>query len=304
MMKMTEFMGAEAVQLCSGELRCIVLPAHGGKIVSLQYVKNGFELLFQNPKGNFRTAFCGADFSQYEACGFDDAFPSIDASEVRLESGRMVSYPDHGEIWTSPFSAEVQGEKLKLCCEGRRLPYHYEKTFELRENELFCTWHIRNTGEEAFPWLWAAHFLAAYEPDMQLIFPEGTESIEYVLDTDAPERAGKKVPFGDGAAFCSVPKPGVRMKKFYLAGRVREGRCGYLYPSRRMKAQFFFDRDALPYLGCWITAGGYRGDKNCALEPASGYYDEIGRAEKNRACSVLSPGASVSFQMRVRLEEI
>ncbi len=50
-----------------------------------------------------------------------------------------------------------------------------------------------------------------------------------------------------------------------------------------------WDKDKLPYLGFWITDGGFRGDYNCALEPSTGYYDSIDIATKNGKVSYLLP---------------
>ena len=48
------FGGADGLALENGVLRAVVLPAHGGKVVSLRYLPQNFELLFQNPRGAFR----------------------------------------------------------------------------------------------------------------------------------------------------------------------------------------------------------------------------------------------------------
>lgn len=78
-MRRINFMGADGWALENEALSAVVLPAHGGKVASLIYKPRGFELLFQNPKGVFRRAGRGDDFSMFEACGFDEAFPTVDA---------------------------------------------------------------------------------------------------------------------------------------------------------------------------------------------------------------------------------
>ena len=89
--------GAEAVVLENDRLRCVCLPEHGGKIASLYRKDKSFELLFQNPRKNYRKAKPGAAFGDYEACGFDDAFPNIDAGRAQTGRGE-TDYFDHGEI--------------------------------------------------------------------------------------------------------------------------------------------------------------------------------------------------------------
>ena len=62
-----------------------------------------------------------------------------------------------------------------------------------------------------------------------------------------------------------------------------------------------YDVKKLPYLGVWITAGGFEGDYNCALEPSNGFYDGIGRAEKNCRLPVLKAGEAMDFELVVSL---
>ena len=118
MLQQTTFMGTAAWQLQNDLLTAIILPEHGGKVASLVYRPRSWELLFQNPKGVFRKAQRGDDFSDYEACGFDDAFPTVDACQVQVGE-RKVLYPDHGELWSAAFTAEPQGETLCLPCTGK-----------------------------------------------------------------------------------------------------------------------------------------------------------------------------------------
>jgi galactose mutarotase-like enzyme len=42
------------------------LPSHGGKLSSIYDKKKNFELLFQNPKEEYKKAELGAEFSAFE----------------------------------------------------------------------------------------------------------------------------------------------------------------------------------------------------------------------------------------------
>lgn len=93
------------------------------------------------------------------------------------------------------------------------------------------------------------------------------------------------------------------MEKYYVEGMVGEGYCGYLYPVQGMKAEISYDPEKLPYLGFWVTAGAFRGDFNCALEPTTGFYDSIAVAQKNGRCPALAPDEQMGFTITVRLCE-
>jgi galactose mutarotase-like enzyme len=300
-------MNTESIVLENQCLRAVVMPSFGGKIASLMYTQNQFELLFQNPKPEFTHAPLYADFSKFEACGFDDAFPCIDGEEVDI-GGKKVRYPDHGEIWTASFDYSLKDEKLFLSYRSKILDYEYSKTVYLSGNSLVCEYKIKNIGGISFPCIWTAHCLARYEPDMRFLYPAETKAVEMAFDSPAPETAGKKYHFphdvvdGENIDFTGLPKTEKGYaRKYYIADQIREGYCGYEYPSRNMRAELFFDPALLPYLGLWITSGGFRGDYNCAFEPSSGYYDRISRAGANKRLDYLDPGETRTFSLTIKL---
>ena len=300
-------MNTESIVLENAFLHAVIMPSHGGKIASLRYKQNQFELLFQNPKSRFSHAPLYADFSEFEACGFDDAFPCIDEEELDI-GGQKVRYPDHGEIWTAAFDYFLKDEKLFLSYQSRILNYEYRKTVYLNSNSLVCEYQIQNTGDVSFPCIWTAHCLVRYEPDMVFIHPPGTSTIEIISDSLQPDTAGKKyqlpydaveTPVIDCSRLIRTEKTYTR--KYYIADKITEGYCGYEYPSQNMRAELFFDPTALPYLGLWITSGGFRGDYNCAFEPSSGYYDKIAIAKNNKRLDHLEPGEIKKIALSVKL---
>ena len=300
-------MNTESVVLENAFLRAVVMPSRGGKITSLRYKQNQFELLFQNPKSMFSHAPLYADFSKFEACGFDDAFPCIDEEELDV-GGQKVRYPDHGEIWTADFDYFLKDEKLFLSYQSGILNYKYRKVVYLNFNSLVFEYQIQNSGDVSFPCIWTAHCLVRCEPDMVFIHPRGTSTIEMVLDSLLPDTTGKKSRFPHDVVenqvvdFTGLIKTNKKyMRKYYIADKVKEGCCGYEYPSQNMRVELFFDHMALPYLGLWVSSGGFRGDYNCAFEPSSGYYDKISIARDRKRLDYLEPGEIKKFSLRVKL---
>lgn len=294
------FQGADALVLENESLKAVVLPAHGGKVASLQYLPAQFELLFQNPKGVFRQARCGDDFSDYEACGFDEAFPCVDACTVQV-GGREVAYPDHGELWSSPFSAHPEDEAVSLSFQSPLLDYRYQKRFSLDGSALVCDYAIDNPTGDDIPALWVCHALVRAEPSMRILLPPEVVQVQNTFDSDHLGEAKRLLPYPQAhgprgpIALDRMPEDG--QLKFYAHGRVKAGWCGYEYPGQGVRVLLRSDPNALPYLGFWATAGGYRGDVNCALEPANGYYDSIPNALSFHACPILEAGGHWEFRL-------
>lgn len=304
MLTQINFQGADGWALENGRVRAVVLPGHGGKVASLRYVPNGFEFLFQNPKGVFRSAKTGDPFADFEACGFDDAFPAVDASDVEVD-GRVVAYPDHGELWANAFDATSDGDGLQLSFTSPLLGYRYEKRYHLEDSALVCDYHISNPTSHSFPALWVCHCLARMEPDMRLMLP-----ITRVVSTNPGgwlAEKGQTMPYPNAQGprgpidLSRMPQSGAM--KFYADGPVSEGHCGYHYPQSGMKVWLDYDADKLPYLGFWATSGGFRGDYNCALEPANGFYDSIPCAKAHHACPILQAGQEWRFRLTLRMEQ-
>lgn len=302
------YQGAHAWFIENDALACICLPEHGGKLASLYLKEKKFELLYQNPAGVFRRAAPGSAFGNFEACGFDDAFPSIDAGIITTKSG-SVPYFDHGEIWTAEFKSERQQDELCLSYESPFLGFHYQKTLLLQGETLKIAYSIRNASDTPFPYIWACHCLVNYRSDMRLSFPNGTNRVTNAMKTNILGAPGSeyrfpldKVADGETYDFTRVPQAdGQTILKYYCSKESKEGRCGYCYPSDGIAVEMRYDANALPYLGFWVTAGGYRGDLNCAFEPSSGFYDSIALAQSNGKCPILAAGAELNFSLDLSL---
>ena len=310
MIEKVMFCGEEAYRLENEMLSCICIPQRGGKIASIKYRETGFELLYQNRTSFYSDADVNSKFADFEACGFDDAFPSIDPEMITID-GELIPYPDHGEIWRAAFESEIWADRLLLTYNSELFNYSYIKTFELSGNRLNCTYSIKNNGKKSFPCFFAMHCLVNVEKGMRLIFPNKTDGVINVMDSPKLGKAGTAYRFpkdmicGTEYDFTSLPEnESPMMDKYYVNEAVKEGKCGYDYLRSGIRALIEYDCNKLPFLGFWVTQGGFRGEYNCALEPTNGYYDSISCAQKNSKCPVLEPDEAMEFDLSILLEEI
>ena len=199
---------------------------------------------------------------------------------------------------------------ITLAMDSLLLPYRYQKKIQLvGRNRVNYSYQIQNIGNDPIPCLWACHCLVRYEEDMQLIYPEGTKILENVMDSQELGNSGSLATYpgnSDGLGYdyrtvASKQRP--TMLKYYVKGQVSAGECGYDYPSQKMQCRFHYNPQKLPYLGFWLTAGGYQGDYNCAFEPSNGYYDSVTTASKNHACYVLEPDSTLDFCLDIELTQ-
>ncbi len=304
MLTQTTFQGESAWVLENDFLRAVILPKHGGKLTSLVYRQTQFELLFQNPKGRWGNATFGSDFSEFEACGFDDAFPNVDAGTVETRD-RMLSYPDHGAIWSTEMQACAEGEVLHLFCKSNVFDFSYQKQIWLNRNQIILEYAIKNTGREVLPAIWTCHCLVNTETDMEIWMPASVKTVENVITGKWLGEGGTELQYPiaeiNGHQIDLRRLPPDEAIKYYAKGPVGEGRCGYRYPGSGMEATFRYDAEQLPYLGLWVTSGGYRGDYNCALEPTDGYYDKVDKAMESGCCPLYLPQQEKKFSLTIEL---
>lgn len=283
-------------------LRIEIQPKLGGKITSFYHKEKYFEISAQTNKTIEELPDVSGGFGPY-AFGMDDAFPNIDAEQIDWK-GKILAYPDHGAVWSAAFEVTEQSqEHISMRWQSPDMGYCYEKTLRLEDQTLTIFYHITNESDSELPCFWTWHGLMRYEPDMEVILPDGTTHCRNVLSGPELGDAGIVYPINGHYDFTRVPKAESRtMSKFYVEHPLKEGRCGLHYPSWNVTCTMEYDVQILPYLGFWITAGGFQGDYNCALEPTNGFYDSISTARKNGKLPVLAPGESLKFNIEITLE--
>lgn len=295
--KQCEWKNLQGIYSENERLSVVILPELGGKIASLYYKPQMFELAAQYSKESYELPSLDADFSLYDASGLDDTFPNIDANTINYQ-GKELVYPDHGEIWSSPLDYEIKNDSIGFFYRSRRFPYSYEKEVSLEEDALVLRYRIINEKTEPFPCIWTFHGLFRYEEDMKLIFPDKVKQFIKIFESPL---------VGDQYTCKSInipPRNSNAMGKYYVDGKVDQGYCGYYYPKQRVQCLLKYDPVKLPYIGIWITAGGYRGDYNCALEPSNGFYDDVEIARKNGCLFFLEPNQPLEFSLRIEVNAL
>ena len=71
-----------------------------------------------------------------------------------------------------------------------------------------------------------------------------------------------------------------------------------------MKYTVKFDLDTVPYLGVWITTGGYKNEINLAIEPSTSYYDSLDKAIENGTAVMLKANEEFAWDIKLNLEKL
>lgn len=279
------------VELTAARVRVRIVPERGAKVLALTWRPEGGPerewLLQGEPAPHIGY---GGTFTDAEMCGWDEMLPTIDA--CTLADGTAL--PDHGELWAIPWTVVDEGpDRCTTAVEGRALPYRLERTVAVvGDDAVRLSYALTATGSVPTALLWAAHPQFTAAPGARVELP--TEVTE-VLDVKAGEPPPVLAwPAAGLDALAAVP-PGDG-RKWYVPPDVRVGEARLVDPDGTW-LRLTWDAEAVPYLGVWADDGAFAASPVVALEPSTGFYDDLSRAD----APVLAPGETRRWALTVRL---
>ncbi|HWR43984.1 hypothetical protein [Sporomusa sp.] len=305
------YKGLDGVAIENETLKLIVLPQLGAKIASLLYKPQNFEVFFQPIDGVFRLSRYGANFAEYDTAGADEMYPTIDACMYPYHGYSGTQIPDHGDLWSIPWSVTAAGEKLLSRVQGKSLPYEFNRTITLERSGVRMDYRVINTGDEELYGIWAFHGLAACDENTRIILPETDRVINVhnsaMLGPANTEHSFPMTISSKGSNCCIdriKPKSAKNTEKIYVNGRVKQGQAALTLNNNQLRYTLYFPTEIVPYLGVWINQGGFKDEYNCALEPATGYYDSLEVAHRLNTLQSIATGAALEWYLIINLEAL
>jgi galactose mutarotase-like enzyme len=284
----------------------------GSKATSLRNRNTGREWLYQpQQRGrSYGNGGYGSIYKQSDRSGWDEMFPTINACLGPDSPWEGIEIPDHGEVWSIPWEAEILDENLVCEASGVRLPYRLRKTYRLLTGStLLIEYEAANKSDYPLPFLWAAHPLLQLREGMKLLVPPGMDQI--VVSYSNNDRLGKlgdvcswPIAHRDGGAIAldiAEPNKGLHAEKYYFRHPATEGWAALLDLETGEKLTIRYPVDRVPYLAIWANYGGNGGDYNLAIEPATGFLDNLHDAAFNRLTSVIPPRGTYTWFLELEL---
>jgi hypothetical protein len=276
--------GFKAHVLTSGHVQITVVPELGARIISLKDLRTGREWLW-HPDGRrklFRND-AGESFDKSPLAGIDECFPTIAPCSWQ---GRDL--PDHGEAWAAVWTVDNDAWKRGLLRTSLSLkisPFDFERTVELRENEVRFTYELRNRGTSEECYLWAMHPLLRLQMGDELELPLSTrmrlEGASWIND------------------LTSSCLNGTCEKVF--ASMLSEGWAAINNSVTGDRLQFEWDPSRNNTLGLWFNGGGWHSHQHFALEPANGEPDLLTVAAQRNRCGKVAGHGLVVWHVWIRV---
>ena len=259
-----------SIILESDHIKLSILPDVGFKIASIIYKPKQKEFLFQPTLGKYDFPSYGDDFEKYDTSGMDEMLPTIDKCIYPEGKFKGNELQDHGDLWSVPWDVSLVENKVVGSVNLKSLPLKFQKTISLESNNTIrMDYEVTNLSEENIYYLWALHGLNVFNDYTQFIFSDEMKDVLNVANEDDLSQIDLQYlkNYGDE-----------RSHKYYFTNEIKKGTVGLDYTDEKIKYIINYDPIINPYLGVWITKGGFKGEYNCALEPSNGFYDNLNNA--------------------------
>ncbi|HVW91271.1 MAG TPA: hypothetical protein VHB74_01550 [Devosia sp.] len=285
----------------NAELRLVVQPGYGARVVSLVDRRSGRDWMAKGPtSGNTGE---GARYGLDEAVGWDECFPTVGACDASDTAwGRPLR--DHGDLWGRPWAVEQHAPTvLTTVFAGRG--YRFRRRLSLDGSRLAADYQVDNGGAAPLPFLWALHALLATRAGEEIRLP-GIDRIRAGgLRAGGSAVAGGELPWPGPPTGLGFPLDRIQpsaadfLGKFYLADvPALEPEVGG--EGRRLHLAW----SGVDHLGIWLTYGGWPargGAHHVALEPTTAPADDLMQAIRQGRAAIIEPGGTAEWRVEMTL---
>lgn len=297
--------GQPAVIMENRYVRAVLLPGLGGKIISLVDKRADAELLWRNDRVPVRPVPFGSGYDDAFLGGWDELFPN---DEPEVLAGEPM--PDHGELWSSPWTVTGHGVDdhgvwveltLRPPISGTTI---VRRLVLGREPSLLADYRVTNEGRRDLPYLWKSHVAVRLHRDTEISMAARDVLVHEFGDPRVRPPAGSfswPTVGVDGVRhdFRRLPDTSDRgVSEFLLATSLEHGRCGVSHRGAGTGLTLQWDAAELP--SCWLFAsygGGWRGLDVLVLEPCTGHPLSVTDGVAAGTHQVLAAGATKQWSL-------
>ena len=314
--RQTKVSGFPAVALRSAELEVVAVPAIGMKLTNLRRL-NGREWLWRSDQIPLALPEPGTSYVEAaDSGGWDECFPTVGACPVPGAPADTPPLPDHGELWSAPWSSSVydhaEGTTLTGSAPGTAFPYDFQREITLDPQDPVVRFRYRvfNRGDKPFPWIWSSHPLLNVQPGSELTLSgvaqvklDAVHGRDDLSESDVVSWPGAIGGYSDRFTF---PETGGWAIKCFgdLTG---ESTLALTDPRKGERLEMIVRAAEVPQVGVWINCRGWapRGRQpyyNLGLEPCIGAPDRLDVAVNDwKTAQILEPGEERAWSVEVRL---
>ncbi len=280
----------------NAHLSIVVVPALGGKITSVFNKRLNNEFLWNNSSLVLQAHNAGADYDLNFFGGIDELLPN-DVPEI-IDG---ISYPDHGELWTTNLECEITGEvSLHVFGTLMKSGLYYSKHIQLQENspEILIEYKIINSTPHTRHFLWKLHAAVAIKEGSCLITNAKHAQVvdpEYSRFADTSTFSWPQI---QGVDAGRVPENNSTMDFFYLFNALT-GEMHLQNDSGDLLFGYNYDKSVFPYQWYFASYGGFLNHYTAILEPCSNMPMLVNEAIEKNQSAVLKAGEELTTTVKI-----
>ena len=287
--------GVDVFILENDLLKVAVVPALGGKILSVYNKSLKKEFLWTNKNLQLKTQEPGADYDSNFLGGIDELIPN-DIPET-IDN---ISYPDHGELWTTKLHHEILGNTIIVHGQLKLSGLYYSKSVSLVSGSpsVQLGYIIRNDSGRQRNFLWKLHAALNIDAGNRLVTSATTGKVidpEYSRFKKHLEPF--KWPFIENSDASVVPAKNGTMDFLYLYD-VLSGEMQLLDNDGHLFS-YSYDKAVFPYQWWFASYGGFLDHYTAILEPCTNMPISVNEAKELKQTATLAPGEILATTVKI-----
>jgi len=238
------------------ELRVILTPEFGARILSLIYKPTETEFVWHNPRVPVMRPTYKPEFE--DMSGLFDCVPTCEACNIK---GRKL--PMYGEVASEPWrllgkkkSGRSVTVKMQRKCDVYPLMVHKSLTISKGEPMLSLNYRLVNLSDEALEYHYSGHNTLSINPNYRIVLPPEVNKVKRGMTiTDRLGNLGDEIPWpitvdkdGNAVDLSKVGQPCDGTGENLYSPKLKESWCAAFNESRKEAIGFSFQAEILPYL--------------------------------------------------------
>lgn len=287
--------GIEVFVVENGFLKCALVPALGGKFISVFNKSLQKEFLWTNENLPLAVNAYGAEYDPNFFGGIDELIPN-DIPET-IDG---IDYPDHGELWTTALDYRIENNRLILSGLLPKSKLFYSKTLSFDDDQprVRLDYSISNTSSTVKHFLWKLHAALQIKEEDKLVSSSTKARIvdpEYSRFSDRREFSWPIIEEMDASV---VPARNNSMDFFFLYD-TPVSVMTMLSNKGKHEFSYTYDKQVFPYQWYFASYGGFLNHYTAILEPCTAMPLSVNEAKAMAQCTVLQPGESLETAVSI-----
>lgn len=286
----------ECITLQNNFLLVVIVPAMGGKILSIYNKALQKEFLWTNGAAAFECHNTGADYDSNFLGAIDELIPNDIPENID-----GIDYPDHGELWTTVLQYEIKEETVVVYGKLSLSGLFYSKTISLAGEtpSIQLDYQIINQSGSTRHFLWKLHAALSIKEGDQLITPAtSAKVVDAAYSRFKNQVEPFKWPHVSGTNAAIVPEKADSMDFFYLYNS-SEGRMQLESQSGDTVFSYRYDTSVFPYQWYFASYGSFLNHYTAILEPCTTMPISVNEAIQQKQTAVLQPGEKIETSVTI-----